>query len=51
MVFVIMGLIAGARSGLAGALLGGGAMLGVFGPMYLYGAWDRANISDRLESK
>ncbi len=39
--FVIMGAIAGAHAGWRGAVFGAGAMLGVFGPMYLWGAHDR----------
>lgn len=47
---VVLGVVAGGRGGWLGALLGGVLMLGVFGPMYLWGAYDRANISDRMSS-
>lgn len=44
--FTAMGAAAGARDGWHGALVGVGLMLTVFGPMYLWGAYDRAKISD-----
>lgn len=49
--FVIMGAVAGLHAGWRGALGGALLMGAVFGPMYLYGAWDRANISDRITAK
>lgn len=37
--------------GLVGFVCGSGAGAAVFGPMYLYGAYDRANLSDRIASR
>lgn len=48
LMFLAMGALAGARGGLYGAL-GGAAFMAVFiAPMYLAGAYRRANDSDRL---
>jgi len=41
-IFAIMGA-------LAGGIVGVAVMVGVFGPVYLWGAYDRANLSDRIE--
>lgn len=49
--FVALGAIAGAGKGLWAAV-GGAVLMAVFiGPIYLYGAYDRANLSDQLERK
>lgn len=43
---------AGAQGGgLVGFFCGSLAAAAVFGPMYLYGAYDRANINDRIASR
>lgn len=43
--------LAGARSGgTIGALLGALFMVAGMGPIYLYGAYDRARLSDALEA-
>ena len=45
---ILMGGMAGGTGGAAGAL-GGMALMGVFMlPLFLWGAYDRANLSDRL---
>lgn len=49
--FLLMGGLAGGKGGLAG-FLGGTAFMALFMlPIYLYGAYDRANYSDQLEEK
>lgn len=45
--FIAMAAVAGLRAGWRGALLGACVMGAVFGPMYLYGAYDRARSFDR----
>lgn len=35
----------------AGGLIGAAVMLVFFGPMYCYGAYDRAQLSDRMSKK
>lgn len=45
--FVAMGFVAGVRAGIAKGLIGALIMLAIFGPMYLWGAYDRAQLSDR----
>lgn len=45
--FVAMGAAAGARGGWIGAALGAAGMLAVFGPMYLYGAYERSRDASR----
>ena len=51
LVFLVMGAFAGRHAGIFG-ILGGVAIMGiVFVPVYLYGAYDRANLSDRLETE
>lgn len=34
---------------LAGGIVGAIAVLGIFGPVYLYGAYDRAKLSEKCE--
>lgn len=47
-IFILMGALAGIRGGWRGAI-GGAAFMAVFiVPMYLCGAYGRANDSDRL---
>jgi hypothetical protein len=46
--FILMGLLAGVQSGLWGAF-GGATLMALFMlPLYLWGAYDRAQLSDRL---
>ena len=46
--FIIMGALAGAKGGLTGAIVGA-LFMGLFLiPVYLYGAYDRANLSDKI---
>jgi hypothetical protein len=45
--FALMGAAAGARTGWRGAVFGAVAMLAVFGPMYLSGAYERSRDSER----
>ena len=45
--FVLMGAAAGAQAGWRGAVFGAVAMLVVFGPMYLWGAYERSRESER----
>lgn len=44
---VLMGFGAGLERGIDRALVGAALMLGVFGPMYLWGAYDRSRSADR----
>lgn len=46
---VLMGFSAGASRGWDRAFIGAAVMLAVFGPMYLYGAYDRSRSADRRE--
>lgn len=49
-IFILLGALAGRDGGLAGCL-GGAAFMTVFiGPIYLYGAYGRAQVSDEIES-
>lgn len=49
--FVVLGALAGRDGGLPG-VLGGAAIMAIgIGPFYLWGAYDRANLSDRLEAE
>jgi hypothetical protein len=46
--FVLMGVISGLQRGdWEAGLIGGGVMLAFFGPIYLYGAYDRAKSAAR----
>jgi hypothetical protein len=46
------GAVAGARNGgVAGVFYGAAFILAVLGPMYLWGAYDRARLSDALERR
>lgn len=45
----IMGLAAGSHGGWFGSLCGAGAMLAFFGPIYLYGAYERAKHEEQNE--
>lgn len=46
------GAVAGARNGgIAGVFYGAAFMLAVLGPMYLWGAYDRARLSDAQERR
>lgn len=49
--FIIMGAIAGAKGGISGVI--GGSCIVAIGvlPFFLYGAYDRANLSDTLVKK
>lgn len=46
--FVIMGGFAGAKGGISGVIGGASLMLVFVLPIFLYGAYDRANESDLL---
>lgn len=48
---ILMGIAAGSKAGWRGMLLGGMLMAVFFVPMYLYGAYDRARISDQHKGK
>jgi hypothetical protein len=51
LMFISLGAFAGANGGLVG-VLGSAAVMALFvAPLYLYGAYDRANLSDRLEAE
>lgn len=50
-VLICMGMIAGAKGGLLGCLVGSGLMALVFGPMYLYGAYDRSVEDMKIKAK
>jgi hypothetical protein len=50
-IFILMGAAAGVKGGWAGALGGASIMAIVFVPMYLYGAYDRAKLSDELQTE
>jgi len=47
---VILGGIAGGTNGLVGALIGSAAFLTIFAPIYLWGAYERAELSDKLDT-
>lgn len=49
--FVIAGALALADAGFIASLWGAGFMFVFFAPIYLWGAYDRANDSDRLEKE
>lgn len=49
--FALMGAVAGARGGWIYALGGAGIMLATFGPMYLWGAYDRSRLDEETERK
>jgi hypothetical protein len=50
-IFILLGAAAGVRGGWRGAL-GGAAFMALFMvPMYLYGAYGRANDSDQLAAQ
>lgn len=51
LMFVLIGALAGAQTGWYGALGGAILMLLFMGPLYLMGAYDRAQLSDRLSEK
>jgi len=40
-VLIVMGFIAGYGVGLTEAIIGAAAMLAIFGPIYLFGAYER----------
>lgn len=44
--FIVMGVVAGADSGILGALGGAAFMASFFGPMWLIGCWDRGATPD-----
>lgn len=46
--FVIMGGLAGAKGGIFGAIGGVTLMIVFMLPLFLYGAYDRANESDQM---
>jgi hypothetical protein len=48
---LITGLAGASKGGLAGFFFGAGLALVIYGPMYFYGAYDRARISDRISSR
>lgn len=48
---VLMGFAAGASRSWERAFIGAAVMLAVFGPMYLYGAYDRSRSADRSANR
>jgi hypothetical protein len=50
-VFVLIGALAGSKSSWTGMIGGSIFMLVIFAPIYLFGAYDRANLSDLIEGK
>lgn len=51
LMFIIMGAFAGVRGGIWGVLVGAVAMFVFIGPLYFWGAYDRAQLSDKLEGR
>jgi hypothetical protein len=51
MLIAIAALVGGREAGLIGVLGGAAIMALGVGPIYLYGAHDRARLSDKLENK
>ena len=49
--FCALGGVDGAKFGWVGALFGFTATLACFGPIYLWGAYDRAELSDTCEAE
>jgi hypothetical protein len=49
--FVLAGAAAGAKGGILGALCGAGAMLAIFGPIYLCGAYERSKTDEKIEKQ
>lgn len=48
---ILMGAVAGYKGGWTGAL-GGAAFMGVFvGPLYLWGAYDRSVLDEKINNK
>jgi hypothetical protein len=45
---IIIGLVAGSKNGFWGVVVGGAVMAIGIGPIYLFGAYDRANLSDHV---
>lgn len=45
---LIIGAAGAQRGGWLGLVVGATLALAVFGPMFLYGAYSRANLSDRM---
>lgn len=46
--FPLGGAVAGLEHGITGGIIGVLAFLALFGPLYLYGAYERAELSDRF---
>lgn len=51
LLILVSGLAGASRGGLAGFILAGLASCAICGPIYLYGAWGRAQASDRIASR
>jgi cytochrome c biogenesis protein CcdA len=51
LMFAIAGSAAGAKNGWSTALFGTALMLGVMLPLYLWGAYDRSCLSERLSER
>lgn len=50
--WIAIGSCAGGKSGELMGVIGGAALMTVgLGPLFLYGAYDRARISDRIEHR
>lgn len=47
--FVSLGAAMGSYEGVVGALVGAGFMLAWTGPLYLWGAYDRSKLVERLD--
>lgn len=49
--FLLMGALAGEKGGWRGCIIGAAVMALFIGPIFLWGAYDRANLSDQLEAE
>lgn len=49
--FILMGAIAGSHGGWKGSLFGAGAMGTFMTPLYLWGAYDRSVLNEKLNEK
>jgi hypothetical protein len=49
--FILIGAIVGSNGGWKGALGGAGVMTAIFGPMYLYGAYETSVFDEELTAR
>lgn len=49
--FIFAGVLGGFRGGFWAGLIGGGAMLFCFGPLYLWGAYSRSREEEKFSQK